>query len=191
MNTEIVTAFKAMRTDIQISMDDVVSAFVSQYENNLYTRKKGLTSAIRTVEENLGKFTKALHKKINGNSFKTPLPLGLEMKVDDGTINWEQTKVDFQITIEPNTRNGRCYGNNISINKTKPIPAAQVKAHKKLQKELGSLRSDLSEVLVSLKSVTRKERQVRGRIAIRKLEDSGYADLMKDEELVKLVELSD
>lgn len=189
MSTEIVTAFKAMQTDIQISMDDVVSAFVSQYENNLYTRKKELNTAIRTVQETLDKFTKALYKKINGNSFKTSLPLGLEMKVDSGSINWDQTKVDFQITVE--LKNSGRYASSITINKTKPIPAAQVKTHKELQEKLGSLRSDLSEVLISLKSITRKERQVRGRIAIRKLEDSGYANLMKDEELVKLVELDD
>lgn len=189
MNEVVATAFKAMQTDIQISMDDVVSAFVSQYENNLFARKKELTASIRTVEENLAKFIKALRKKITGDSFKTTLPFGLKMKVDDGGIDWEDAEVTFVITIEP--KNNHRYSNNIIVNKTKPILAASVKAHEKLQTELSALRADLGEVLVSLKSVTRKERQVRGRIAIRKLEDSGYANLMQDEELVKLVQLDD
>lgn len=189
MSTTEVAAFKAMQTDIQISMDDVVSAFVSQYENNLYTRKKQLTSEIRAAEETAAKFVKAARKKINGASFKTPLPFGLEMTVADGTFDWNQAEANFIITIEPKN-NGR-YGNSLSVTKTKSIPATQVKAYEGLQKELESLRSALGEVLVSLKSVTRKERQVRGRIAIRKLEDSGYANLMQDDELVKLVELDD
>ncbi|HEX04750.1 MAG TPA: hypothetical protein ENH10_06285 [Bacteroidetes bacterium] len=182
-----ITAFQAMQTDIQVSMDDVVSAFVSKYENNLYARKKELTAAIKDVEETADALTKALRKKINGDSYKTPMPLDLEMKVDNGAINWEHAKVDFQINISQ--KNNSRYGNTINVSKTKRIPAAQVRAYKKLQKELSSLRSDLCEILVALKSVTRKEREVRGRIAIRKLEDNGYGDLMQDSELALLVQL--
>ena len=181
------TAFSAMQTDIQVSMDDVVSAFVSQYENNLYARKKELTSDVKVVETKINEFVKALHKKINGKSFATALPFDLKMSVGSGCISWDDAKISFTIAITKNQSNG--YGNTINVTKTKSIPAVQVKAHEKLQKEVGSLRADLGEVLVALKSVTRKERQVRGRIAIRKLEDSGYANLMQDEELVKLVQL--
>ena len=188
MNNEM-TAFKAMQTDLQVSMDDVVSAFVSKYETNLYARKKKLTTAIKGVEDSLTTQHKELLKKITGNSFKSPLPFGLKMVIDTGDVNWGVAQISFGITIKK-AHSGQ-YGSSINITKTKPIPAAQVKANEKLEKELKLLRADLSEVLVALKSVTRKEREVRGRIAIRKLEDSGYANLMQDSELAKLVQLED
>lgn len=188
MSNEI-TAFQAMQTDIQVSMDDVVSAFVSKYETNLYARKKELTGAIRDLEGSLDTQRDELLKKINGDSFKSPLPFGLKMVIDTGTVCWEDAEISFGISIKkPHTGQ---YGSSINITKTKPIPAPLVKAHKKLEKALKGLRADLSEVLVSLKSVTRKEREVRGRIAIRKLEDSGYASLMQDSELAALVQLDD
>lgn len=183
------TAFAAMKTDIEVSMDDVVSAFVSQYENNLYARKKDLTHDIRLFEESLADLNKSVHKKVTGAEFKkTKLPFGLKIKVDDGTIRWEDGQVTFGITI---LKDESRYGNTITLSKKKAIPAADIKAWKSIIADLEELRSELSEVLVSLKSVNRKERQVRGRIAMRKLEDSGYASLMQDEELLQLVQLED
>lgn len=186
-NGKEITAFQAMQTDIQVSMDDVVSAFVSKYETNLYARKKELTTAIKGVEDSLTEQHKALLKKITGNSFKSPLPFGLKMTINNGTVNWQDAEISFEIVIKK--ANTGQYGSSINVTKTKPIPAALIKVNEKLEKELGSLRSVLGEVLVALKSVTRKEREVRGRIAIRKLEDNGYGDLMQDTELAKLVQL--
>lgn len=191
MSTTEVAAFQAMQTDIQVSMDDVVSAFVSEYENNLYTRKKELGAAIRNVEKRTETFMKGFRKAINGDSFTdVVLPFDLEAKVGEGAINWGKAKVEFSISISRKGHENR-YGGTIVVVKTKKIPAAQVKAYEKLEEETSDLRSSLGEILVSLKSVARKERQVRGRIAVRKLEDSGYANLMKDSELAQLVQLED
>jgi hypothetical protein len=190
MNTEVTetTAFKAMQTDIQVSMDDVVSAFVSQYENNLFERKKELAGTIRGLEKELCYIDKAVLTKVTGETFsKQNLPFNLKITVDAGVIQWNTSNVAFSIAIKQNDSSR--YGNTITFTEYKPVPVAQVRANERLSAELSVVRSELSEVLVSLKSVTRKERQVRGRIAIRKLEDSGYANLMQDEELVKLVQL--
>jgi hypothetical protein len=192
MSTEIVqaTAFKAMQTDLQISMDDVVSAFVSQYENNLFARKKELGAAIKDHEKTLSDIEATILIKVTSKSYETTLPLGLALTIGAGTIDWEYEQVRFKLLIEDSNSKSR-YNNTITIVKDKPIPAASIKVRKKILEELTVLRSELSEVLVSLKSVTRKERQVRGRIAIRKLEDSGYANLMQDEELVRLVQIDE
>jgi hypothetical protein len=171
-------------------MDDVVSAFVSQYENNLYAKKKDLTHDIKLIEGQVVDNTRAVLKVVTGNEYtKESLPFGLKLQIDKGVIDWEDGEVSFSLTIKKHSQSS--YGNTISLNKIKKVPAANRKAYKALTAELQELRSDLSEVLVSLKSVTRKERQVRGRIAIRKLEDSGYGNLMNDKELVKLVQLED
>lgn len=185
------SSFQAMQTDLQVSMDDVVSAFVSQYESNLYARKKELTKEIKTLEDKLADINKVVLEKVTGESYKTTgLSFSLIVDVSEGSIEWENNEVAFTITISREGKGAR-YGNSLAFKERKKIPATQVKAYEKTTKELDALRSDLSEVLVALKSVSRKERQVRGRIAIRKLEDSGYASLMQDEELVRLVQLDE
>lgn len=183
-------AFQAMTTDLQVSMDDVVSAFVSQYENNLFDRKKDLTKQIRALEKDQEDLTKDVRSKVSGDEYKQhDLPFGLIIKVGEGEIRWDDHEVRFSITIEE--KNCSRWSNNISLSKSKPIPAALRRRYKKICDDLEELRRDLSEVLVNLKTVTRKERQVRGKIAIRKLEDSGYASLMADPELIQLVQLED
>lgn len=184
-------AFQVMQTDLQVSMDDVVSAFVSQYESNLFVRKKELTADIKAVEKMLSDNRKAVHQKVTGEEFTDySLPFGLVIKLgEEPKIDWDKKKVCFGIKVE--LKDSSHYSNRINITRYKSIPASLVKTHKKLQSELADLRTDLSEVLVNLKSITRKERQVRGRIAMRKLEDSGYASLMQDEELIQLVQLDE
>lgn len=183
-------AFQVMKTDIEVSMDDVVSAFVSQYENNLFARKKELGAQIKAVEATIRDNEKAVLKVVNGDQWKKEkLPFGLKYKVGEGEICWGTKTVDFKITIRKNEEVR--YGETISLVKEKKIPAAHIKVNDDAHKELDALRSDLQEVLLSLKQVARKERQVRGRIAMRKLEDSGYASLMQDAELMQLVQLDD
>lgn len=189
MSTTEITAFKAIETDLQVSMDDVVSAFVSQYENNLYDRKKQLTGDIKAIEDKLDEISNTVHDKVNGDSYEQVLPFDLKLKISKGAINWHEELVKFELTIT--SKDGGHYSSTIKLNKEKKIPAAQISAYKKVSAALTDLRADLSEVLVSLKSVNRKERQVRGRIAMRKLEDSGYASLMQDSELAQLVQLED
>ena len=193
MSTEVArpAAFAAMQTDIQVSMDDVVSAFVSQYENNLYERKAALSKAIRQLEKEATDNTDKTMKAVNGDEYKGEvLPFGLSYTVSTGIVEWKEKQVQFTIEVSEKGSNSR-WSSKIAITKTKKIPAAFLKEHDRICDELSALRADLSEVLTSLKTVARKERQVRGRIAIRKLEDSGYADLMKDAELIKLVQIEE
>ena len=185
-------AFKAMQTDLQVSMDDVVSAFVSQYESNLFARKKELTGIIRDLEKGLSDNRAEILKNVNGDEYEKEaqrLPFGLTAKVKPGEIEWEDNKVLFAIEIKNPL--GSPYGSTLTLKRTQAIPAKYRKIKDKISKELDEVRADLGEVLVALKSVARKERQVRGRIAMRKLEDSGYASLMQDEELAQLVQLDD
>lgn len=182
-------AFQAMTADLQVSMDDVVSAFVSQYENNLFARKKELAGELKALESDLEKLDEEVRERVSADEYKVAMPFGLVVKVDTGNIRWADTEVIFGITIKE--KNASRWSNTISINKKKPIPKALVTRYKKITKQLDGLRADLAEVLMNLKSVTRKERQVRGKIALRKLEDSGYASLMADPELVQLVQLDE
>lgn len=194
MSNEVIArpaAFAAMQTDIQVSMDDVVSAFVSQYENNLYSRKSALSKDIRKLEQESANNQEKLLKTVTGEEYKgETLPFGLSYTVSSGAVDWKEKQIKFAIEVKEKGANSR-WSSTISVSMYKKIPAAFIKEHNRINDELAVLRAELSEVLMSLKTVARKERQVRGRIAIRKLEDSGYADLMKDAELIKLVQIDE
>jgi hypothetical protein len=45
----------------------------------------------------------------------------------------------------------------------------------------------MAEVITGIQSVSRKERQIRGKIAAEKLQASGYDALMQSPELLKLI----
>ena len=183
------SSFEAMNTQLDVSMDDVVSAFVAKYENNLFSRKKELTSEIRLLETSLSDNTDAAQASIDDSAYTTTVPeFDLKTVINGRSFDWDDGEVTFNILI---TRIGSSshYGNQITISRIKRIPARFIKLHTKINDELALLRRELAEVLEGIKSVNRKERQVRGQIAIRKLEDSGYASLMDDPELAQLVQL--
>jgi len=183
------SSFEAMNTQLDVSMDDVVSAFVAKYENNLFSRKKELTSEIRLLETSLSDNTDAAQASIDDSAYTTTIPeFELKTAISGRSFDWDDGEVTFNILI---TRIGLSshYGNQITISRIKRIPARFIKLHTKINDELALLRRELAEVLEGIKSVNRKERQVRGQIAIRKLEDSGYASLMDDPELAQLVQL--
>lgn len=186
--------FPVMETDISVSMDDVVSAFVATYENNLFARKKALSKEVKAKEAELKALDKKVLAELPGTEYEGEVqPFDLIAEIDTTTINWgeelDDNKVFYSITVKPTGTERHNYSNKINIRREKEIPAGHVGAHDALNDALKPLRGELAEVLDNIKSITRKERQVRGRIAIRKLEDSGYASLMADPELKKLVEL--
>ena len=195
-------SFQAMETDLQVNMDDVVSAFVARYENNLFTRKKELRDLVKGIETQLAAIDKQVTAEVTGDEFENEdiKPFGLFSEISGSMLEWgtdddkpEKNRVRFEIVIKCEKTNPRATyygsGNKITISRYKPIPKNFVVERDKLSVQVAEARAELHEVLESIKSVSRKERQVRGEIAIRKLEDAGYESLMQDPALAQLVEL--
>lgn len=188
-------AFAAMKTDIVATMDDVVSAFVAQYENNLFDRKKELRGQVKVIAAQLENLDKDVKTEVTGDEFDKPIDVyDLVVKVGESTISWEDKNVSFPIEIKtnPKDRSGSHYSyrnNCIDITRSKPIPKHFLDENSRLEADVQTLRTELGEVLENIKTIDRKERQVRGRIAIRKLEEAGHESLMNDPELKLLVEL--
>lgn len=193
--TSLSSAFAAMTTDIVATMDDVVSAFVAQYENNLFARKKELRGQVKVIATQLVDLDKQVKAAVTGDEFDKPIDVyDLVVTVGESTISWEDKNVTFPIEIKtnPKDRSGSHYSyrnNCIDIKRTKPIPARFLADNTRLEEDVQTLRAELGEVLENIKTIDRKERQVRGRIAIRKLEDAGHENLMNDPELKLLVQL--
>lgn len=184
--------YPEIKVDVDISMNDVVSAFVAKYEDNLFDRKKELTSQVDKLSKEHKQLEEDTLLQVDGSEFEEDdiQPFGLRSEVSEKKIDWTNKRVHFNITVTTQKRSsGGYYHNSLHVDRFKPIPAGLIKTHKKLTKNLSELRGQLSEVLEGIKSINRKERQVRGRIAIRKLEEQGFDSLMNDPELKALVEL--
>jgi hypothetical protein len=187
--TNLPQAFREMQTDMTVTMDDVVSAFVSKYEANLFERKKVLSVDIKTLEADLEALTKEVTTSTDTDKYAKDLPFGLVSEVLNVKLNWSDSKIIFEISIQSKEHKNGYRPTIITVQEKATLAKKYVTHYDQINKALVANRAELATVLDSIKTLTRKEREVRGRLAMRKLEDSGYADMMQDEELLQLVQL--
>ncbi len=197
-------ALQAMTADVNVGIDEVVSVFVSQYEDNLFAKKKELSSEIKRVKSEVKSLDKRLIGSVDRTEYDIKVPvLNLTSKVDEITIVWkgDEDEDDYRsrkvktssliitLEIKDEDSDGDRYDRSMNKRITKKILKTDENIHTTLLSDLNGLSGELTEVLSLIKSVSRKERQVRGRISARKLEESGYEGLLNDTEMLKLVQL--
>ena len=197
-------ALQAMTADVNVGIDEVVSVFVSQYEDNLFAKKKELSSEIKRVKSEVKSLDKRLIGSVDRTVYDIKVPvLNLTSKVDEITIVWkgDEDEEDYRsrkvktssliitLEIKDEDSDGDRYDRSMNKRITTKILKTDENIHTALLSDLSGLSGELTEVLSLIKSVSRKERQVRGRISARKLEESGYEGLLNDKEMLKLVQL--
>lgn len=183
-----------MTSDVNVGINEVVSVFVAKYEDNLFTEKDRLSAAIKRVKKDMEELAGKLKASVNKSQYETSIAvLNMYSKVDSVDVYWEK-----QYCREPNTIvvHVGLYDNDVSrkhAEHTKEIVVRisenDVEQHDDLKKELEGLNAELIEVMSKIKNVSRKERQIRGKISEMKLEQSGYTGLMENAEMLKLVQL--
>jgi len=187
-----------------VGMDEVVGVFVARWEDSLYKEKDRLSSEIRTVKKDMEQQDKAIvnQARLSTNQYETTVPaLGIKSVVTDVGLRWNQTNVPYgeKKVVRPvvrysvaiqNTDSSETSSNQIRKVFDHQVGEADVERHNNFESQLAELNSSLSEILVKIKGIGRKERQVRGRISEMKLQQAGFEDLINHPELVQLVELS-
>ncbi len=188
------TALDLLSTNVNVGMNEIVSVFVSQYEDQLFDKKANLSSQITKMKKELSDIDGDIIKTVNVDSYRHIVP-GLNMYFEHRSteVNWTQIYGDNKInTIKVNV--GLYDGDNNNRNvhtqvKVLPIPEHFIKLKKELQSQVDALSAELVSVLNDIKSVSRKERQIRGKLSEMKLAESGYSDLLINPELVKLIQV--
>jgi hypothetical protein len=180
----------AIATDLSVHMDDVVSAFVAKYEDNLFARKKEVAAEIRILERQLSDLDKQVLKD-TAPEHPTQIDFGLKVEETGRGIEWAKERVCTQLAIYDPDENQTHYSgrSRLTVRTYQEITPAHLAKHNGLTDQKRELDDKLSVTLADLKSLPRKERQVRGRIAMKKLEDAGYESLMADPEMAALVQL--
>ena len=197
-------ALQAMTADVNVGIDEVVSVFVSQYEDNLFAKKKELSAEIKRVKSEVKSLDTRLIGSVDRSVYDIKVPvLNITSKVDEVSIVWkgDEDEDDYRsrkiknstiiVTLELKDEDSDAdrYDRTLSKRIKVKITKTDENIHTALLKEQSSLSGELAEVMGLIKSVSRKERQVRGRISARKLEESGYEGLLNDNEMLKLVQL--
>lgn len=199
MSKSIVSAITA---NVNVGIDEVCSVFVSQYEDNLFAKKKDLSAQIKSLKTDIKDLDARLVNSIDTAQYDITVPvLNLTSKVDDISVVWKGDKEDsyssrnikvssivVRIDVEDSDDTDR-YKSSLTKSVNVTISAADEKTHNNLETELSDANGELVEVMGLIKSVSRKERQIRGRISAKKLEESGFEGLLTSPEMLKLVEL--
>ena len=138
--------------------------------------------------------TEKIEKSVNKSQYETLVPIfNLHSRVRGISVHWEDSyrakknTIVVEIGLFARDENGdyaiRSKDFTFSINKD------DVNEHETLTKELEEVNAELVEVMYQIKSVSRKERQIRGKISEMKLEQSGFSELINNPEILKLVEM--
>lgn len=197
--TETKSFIDSMSSKVNVGMDEVVYAFVAKYEDRLFEKKGVLQKRLKKTKQELTDLTNRLRSSIDTSQYERTIPvLDLTSRVERVEVVWESGCYDgpnfkpairVNINIEDNVAGRR----PARLKKVVefPISTNDVNRHKELNEKVSDLSAELTEVLTLIKTVSRKERQVRGRIAEMKLKDSGYEGLLNSPDLLALVQLDD
>ena len=174
-----------------IGIDEVVSVFVSQYETNLFERKSELSSTIKSLKGELESFEKGVEGSVGVEKYKQSFPIlniTSEVEKDGVSVSWRDKVINITVTLTDNDSK-RSYGGTFTKRIEKKINKSDLNKHSKLESDIEEVNGELVEVMGLIKTVSRKERLVRGKISEMKLKESGYSNLLENEDMLKLVQL--
>ena len=193
------SAVASLSTNVNVGMDEVVSVFVSKWEKSLFERKKDLSDKIKQVKDDLKIHTTSLENSVDTSKYEMKIPeLGIASTIDSVDVSWadrdekrsKDNKSEIIVRVEiADTANSDRWRSTLDKKFITPISKADVKKHNDLEDELSDLNGELIEVMGLIKSVSRKEREIRGAIAERKLQESGLQSLLEDDSMLQLVKL--
>jgi len=190
MNTQVTKTLNNIGFTAAIGINEVVSVYVSKYENGLLAKKDDLSSQIREIKKNLADLDQEIIDSVDTSKFKSVDVSALDLSVEvDVQIYWtESWKVKANSTLTSVKFVNKEINTTVkSLNE--PIAPHFVKSHKEMTEQLTTLQGELLEVNNDLKTVSRKEREIRGRLAEIKMGEEGMADLVNNDQLLQLIQV--
>lgn len=187
------SALALMTTNVNVGINEVVSVFVAKYEDGLFAKKDELSAKIRIAKQELATFLKDLVAEVDKSQYNVRVDvLNVLFFAEEVEVSWEGNSYynipKNSLTVSIQQRPAQ-EGSKSSHFKTiaLPISAVDISEHERLKAELEALNTELIDTMALIKSVSRKERQIRGRISEMKLAESGYSELVNSAELLQLV----
>ncbi len=180
----------AVKADV--GMNEVVSVFVSRYETGLFAKKDQLSAELKAAKKAVADHESIVIGQVDKSQFDASVPhLGLKFRAGDISVVWKK---------DPNSYSPKKVGVHVDVimrdgderdawRKTVhlPLAATDVKEHETLTENVARLESELLDTMSLIKSVGRKERELRGRISEMRLQEAGFAELINNDQLQSLI----
>jgi hypothetical protein len=191
-NTQELAVMGEIETDAKINMTDIVAIYTSKYEERLYASKATLTAEITEGRKVIASMTKGIVEAVVADKFIVKNPLfavkvsGKELSEGQGVV-----RVSFECSAIDADGVANTSGRGYSSTTTRDIkvPKKAMNDLAKAKDKLNVFVDELNTVMVSIRDMGRKERQIKARITEKKLETTGMKHLLEDEGLRKLIEL--
>ena len=193
---------KEISTNLEVGMDEVVNVFVTQYEDNLHDRKDFLQKQIKTVKKEFNDFNDDILNDVDKSLYQSEnVLLGISTHVTNTTVVWNKTEeykykkianlpqslIDISVNVMDTSNKSLSFTKSFYVS----ISVSNINKHNDIKSKLSDLNTELVDILVQIKSISRKERQIRGNISKMKLEQSCYDGLLEDWNLQKLIKIND
>lgn len=194
---ELTTVMANIQTDLKVDMKDVVDVFLSKYENSLHSERTLLQKEMGVINTDIKNLTK---KIVDGaesfikSSLVVTTNLGLvvvELKLEsEPTIDWSKQQVNYQLGSSVKSvsvhEGYRCSSTGTIVG-VLPVPAADQTNYHSLMDTKNGLTDKLTVVNNNLRDIGRKERQIKGLLAEKKLQEIGMEGLLNEPSLLALI----
>lgn len=198
--TNQIANIEQIQTNISVGMDDLVNVFIAKYETSLIDQRivlqdqlKGLNKVISDLGEAAIKDAKETVKcfQLDNVDFKNGYISVITTIGDEFKLDWENKRVSFVVRTKLVSSVKVDWRTDNSADVTSAVSLAPdvVSGYEHALEEKRVVMEGLTNINNELRDISRKERQVRGKIAERKFVASGLEDLLADQELAKLIQL--
>jgi uncharacterized coiled-coil DUF342 family protein len=191
--------------DVKVGMNEVVNVFVSQYEDNLHVEKTRLSKALKELKSRDKQLDKDIENSALANRSDYEMLntiVGIQSELKEVELFWDkktassyryncslkslpQSFIELNVEVSDTDKNGSSFSKYFFGD----ISKADVDLHNEIAEGIKTTSGDLQDVLSNIKAVSRKERQIRGKISKMKLEASGYEGLLESPEMAKLIQI--
>lgn len=198
--TNQIANIEQIQTNISVGMDDLVNVFIAKYETSLIDQRivlqdqlKGLNKVISDLGEAAIKDAKETVKcfQLDNVDFKNGYISVITTIGDEFKLDWENKRVSFVVRTKLVSSVKVDWKQEDLAEVTSAVGLAPdvVSGYEHALEEKRVVMEGLTNINNELRDISRKERQVRGKIAERKFVASGLEDLLADQELAKLIQL--
>lgn len=202
MNTNNqVVSMDQIQANVSVGMDDLVNVFIAKYETSLIDQRNNLQSQMKEVNKRICDLGETalkdakeviksfcLENLIFENSYISVWTGVNDQKTE---LSWDKKHVTFEVETIITTHVKVNWTSTSSSEVTSAIDLHPdiIDSYNLLMEDKRVVLDGLSTINNELRDISRKERQIRGRIAERKFVASGLEDLLADQELAKLIQL--
>lgn len=174
-----------------VGVGEVVAVYVARWEKMLKEKRSSLSEQIKKAKQLLNDLDKGIIGTLNQDEFNKefPSPFNFVGKVRNVEVNWnrnwDRAANTLNFTVE------FCRGQKVlsSYQDYVAIPQLYVTRHEELEQEIKELSSQLTQVMMEMKSISSKERELKAKLLEQQLEQAGWGGILKDERLLQMVEV--